>query len=81
VENKIAIIAIVVRELAASAKVNDLLHEYAPFIVGRMGIPYHDKGVSVISIIADAPPDDISTLAGKLGRITGITVKSVQIKI
>lgn len=80
-ENKIALIAVVVRELSGAAQVNDLLHEFAPVIVGRMGIPYRDKGVSVISIIADAPPDQISTLAGRLGRISGITVKSVQVKI
>lgn len=80
-ENKIALIAIVVGAPDAAARVNDLLHEYAASIVGRMGIPYRDKGVSIISIIVDAAPDSISSLAGKLGRIDGITVKSVQIKI
>ncbi len=80
-ENKIALIAIVVEDRGAAALVNDLLHEYAGSIVGRMGIPYRDKGVSIISIIVDAAPDAISSLAGKLGRISGISVKSVQVKI
>lgn len=80
-EHKIALVAIVVRELSASPKVNDLLHEYSGSIVGRMGIPCRDRGVSIISVIIDAPPDDISSFAGKLGRIEGISVKSVQVKL
>ncbi len=79
-ETKIALVGILVEELDASAKVNALLHGYAGYIVGRMGIPYRQKGVSVISVVLDAPRDVISALAGKLGMIGGISVKTVITK-
>lgn len=79
-ETKIALVGILVEELDASAKVNALLHDYADYIVGRMGIPYRQKGVSVISVVLDAPRDVISALSGKLGMIGGISVKTVITK-
>ncbi|MEG1847219.1 MAG: iron-only hydrogenase system regulator [Lachnospiraceae bacterium] len=79
-DDKIAIIGIFVKELSAAAEVNDLLHEYASCIIGRMGIPFHEKSVNIMSIIVCAPPDTISALSGKLGRIQGITAKSMQSK-
>ena len=57
-----------------------VLHSYADKIVGRMGLPYRDRGVNVISVIIDAPADDISALAGKLGKIDGISAKTMQSK-
>lgn len=80
-ETKIALIGIVVEDLNSSVKVNDLLHEYSKWIVGRMGIPYRDRGVSVISVVLDAPADEINTLSGKLGKIDGISVRALQTKV
>ena len=68
-ESRIAIIGIIVEDIDASSKVNDILHDYGMYILGRMGIPYHEKGVNIISIAIDAPQDIINTLAGKLGKV------------
>ena len=72
-ESRIAIIGIIVEDIDASSKVNDILHDYGMYILGRMGIPYHEKGVNIISIAIDAPQDIINTLAGKLGKVEGIS--------
>ncbi len=74
-ETRVAVISIIVEDLEQAAFVNDLLHKYAPFIAGRMGVPMRDKGISVIAVIADAPEDEIAALSGKLGRIENVTVK------
>lgn len=79
-ETKIALVGIIVEELNAAEKVNAVLHDYAGHIVGRMGIPYREKGVSVISVVLDAPRDVVSALSGKLGMIGGISVKTVITK-
>ena len=79
-ETKLSIIGIFIQSSEAVSLVNDLLHSYADRIVGRMGLPYRDRGVNVISVIIDAPADDISALAGKLGKIPGISVKTMQSK-
>ncbi|MDK2805601.1 MAG: hypothetical protein PWQ94_765 [Thermoanaerobacterium sp.] len=75
--NRIAVIGILVqnRELT-SEKVNRILSEYANIIVGRMGIPYKERNVSIISLIVDGTTDDIGALTGKLGSIEGVKVKS-----
>ncbi|WP_041589522.1 TM1266 family iron-only hydrogenase system putative regulator [Thermoanaerobacterium thermosaccharolyticum] len=75
--NRLAVIGILVqnRELT-SEKVNRILSEYANIIVGRMGIPYKERNVSIISIIVDGTTDDIGALTGKLGSIEGVKVKS-----
>ena len=75
-EKRIAVIAIVVDEISAVGEVNNILHEYSDMIIGRMGIPYRERGVSVISVAVDAVPDKISCLTGRLGRIAGISVKA-----
>jgi len=80
-EDCVAVIAIAVRDLSAAQAVNALLHEYAACILGRMGLPCHDRAVSLITVVLDAPADQINALAGKLGRIADISVKSVQIKL
>ena len=77
VETRVAVIAIIVREGAQVAALNDLLHRYGPYIVGRMGVPYREKGVNIISVAMDAPGDVISALSGKLGRLEGVTAKTV----
>ena len=72
-----AVISIIVEKSESVEALNALLHEYAEYIVGRMGIPYRKKGISMISIALDAEQDVINTLAGKLGRIEGVTAKAV----
>lgn len=79
-ETKLSIIGIFIESPESVSKVNDLLHDYSDKIVGRMGLPYRDRGVNVISVIIDAPADDISALAGKLGKIPGISAKTMQSK-
>ena len=73
---RIAVTAIVIDEQSAVNEVNSVLHEFSSIIIGRMGIPYKDKGVSVISVAVDAEPDIISSLTGRLGRIGGVSVKA-----
>lgn len=73
---RVAVMAIIVEKGEAVEKLNALLHEFSPYIIGRMGIPYKQKEISVVSVAMDAPQDTISALAGKLGNIDGISVKT-----
>lgn len=77
---RIGIVGIVIEDLACTERVNAILHEYAGIIIGRMGIPYRERGVSVIALMVDGSHDDISALTGKLGRIAGASVKSMITK-
>lgn len=79
-ESRLAIIGIFVYELVNVEKINNLLHEYNQYIIGRMGVPYKDKQVSVISIIVDGPNDIIGALSGKLGMVEGVSVKALYSK-
>ncbi len=79
-ETRIAVIGIIVEDKAMVGEVNSLLHEYGEYIIGRMGLPYEKKRVNIISVIVDAPMDKISALSGKLGRLRGISVKSLYSK-
>lgn len=79
-ETRIALIGIIVEDMDATEKLNSILHEYGQYIIGRMGIPYREKGISVISIVVDASNDVISSLSGKLGMIKGISVKTMYSK-
>lgn len=74
--NRVAVMAIIVEDREATEVLNSLLHDYGKYIVGRMGIPYREKGINIISIALDAPQDDISALAGKIGKISGVSVKT-----
>ena len=76
-ETRVAVLAVIVREGAAVTALNDLLHQYGAYIIGRMGVPYRQRGVNVISVAMDAPADVISALSGKIGRLPGITAKTV----
>ena len=76
-ETRVAVLAIIGKESASVAALNDFLHQYGDFIIGRMGIPYRQRGVNVISVAMDAPADVISALSGKIGRLPGITAKTV----
>ncbi len=79
-ETRVAVIGIIIENKDNSDKVNSVLHEYGDFIIGRMGIPYREKGISIISIAVDAPQTEISALSGKLGRIEGVSVKAAYAK-
>ena len=79
-ETRIAIIGIIVEDRNQAASVNNLLSEYSAYIKGRMGIPYDEKEVSVISIVMDAPMDIISALSGKLGALQGVSTKTIYSK-
>lgn len=76
-ETRVAVLAIIVREGASVEALNDLLHQYGKYIIGRMGVPYHARSVNIISVAIDAPADVISALSGKIGRLPGITAKTV----
>ena len=76
-ETKIAIIGIIINNLDSSEEINRVLHDYSDYIVGRMGIPYREKNLSVMSIVLDASTDIIGALTGKLGMIPEVSVKSV----
>lgn len=77
-EEKAAIIGIFIKNFDAVPMVNGILHDYAEDIIGRIGIPYRQKGLHVISIILSTTPDRISALSGRLGRIDGVTAKAMQ---
>lgn len=78
-ENRIAILGIIVENREASGEVNRLLHEYGEHIVGRMGIP-HSKACAIITVVLDCPNDTINALSGKLGRLPNVQVKSMMAK-
>ena len=76
-ETRIALIGIIVESTESVEQLNHLLHEYGSHIIGRMGIPYREKNVHIISVAIDAPQDVINALSGKIGRLAGITAKTV----
>ena len=76
-EARVAVLAIIVRKGSFVQMLNELLHQYGAYIIGRMGVPYRDRGVNIISGALDAPGDVISALSGKIGRLDGITAKTV----
>ncbi len=75
-ETRIAVIGIIIENPESVEKMNTILHEYSEYIVGRMGIPYRERKLHVISLVVDAPQDVISALSGKIGRIDGISAKT-----
>ncbi len=79
-ETRVAIIGILVENPDSVEQMNTILHEYGKFIIGRMGIPYHEKNVNIISIAVDAPQDIISSISGKVGRLPGVSAKTVYTK-
>ena len=80
-ETRIALIGIIVENTDSAPRLNSILHEYGKYIVGRMGVPYHKRSISVISIVLDAPNDIISALSGKLGMLPGVNIKTVYSKV
>ena len=73
--SRIAVVAIIIENPEAVGKINEYLHEVSDYIIGRMGIPYRDRKVHIISIAIDAPQDVISALSGKIGRLSGVSAK------
>lgn len=76
-ETRIAAISLIVEEPTSVEALNGILHEYAPYVLGRMGIPYREKGVNIICVAVDAPQNAINALTGKLGRLSGVSAKAV----
>lgn len=79
-ENRIGVVGIVVEDRSAAKRVNEILSEYSEMIVGRMGIPYRERQVAVISVIVDGSTDQIGAMTGKLGALPGVSVKSALTK-
>ena len=75
-ETRVAVMSIIVENQESVEKLNGILHEYGEFIIGRMGIPYRKRKISIISIALDAPQNTISSLAGKMGSLPGVSVKT-----
>ncbi len=78
---RIAALSVIVEDRSAAERVNTLLSEYGDYIVGRMGIPYREKHVSVISVVLDAPPAVVNALSGKLGSVPSVTAKALFAKV
>ena len=74
---RVAVMSIIVENSEMTAELNAVLHSYGEFIIGRMGIPYRQRGINIISVAIDAPQDVISTLSGKIGNLEGISTKTV----
>lgn len=79
-DNKLAVVAIIVETPDAAEYVNSILHAFRDNIIGRQGVPYRERGISVISVIVDAPQEEINSLSGKLGMINGVKSKVLTAK-
>ena len=76
-EKRVAVLGIIVEDMASAPKVNEVLNEYSEYIIGRMGLPHIEKNLNVISVVIDAPMDIINALSGKIGRVDGVSAKAV----
>ena len=81
IKTRVALIGIVIEDSGSTGRMNELLSQYGSYIIGRMGIPYREKNISIISIVLDAPENVISALSGKIGMLPGITAKTVYSKV
>ena len=79
-DTRIALIGIIVEDVSSTEKLNAILHDFGRYVVGRMGVPYRSRGMNIISVILDAPSDVISSLAGKLGMLKGVSIKTMYAK-
>ncbi|MBR5252401.1 MAG: iron-only hydrogenase system regulator [Clostridia bacterium] len=75
-ETRVAVMSIIVEEADTVEVLNAILHEYREYIIGRMGIPYREKQISIISIAVDAPQNTISAMSGRIGKLAGVSVKT-----
>lgn len=79
-ETRVAVISIIIEDPASVQPMNEVLHQYADYIIGRMGIPYRAKGINIISIAVDAPMNIINTLSGRIGKLPGVSAKAAYSK-
>jgi len=75
-ETRVAVMGIIVEDINSTEALNAILHEHGQYIIGRMGVPYREKNISIVSIALDAPQDTISSMAGKIGKLSGVSVKT-----
>ncbi len=80
-ETRVAVMAIIVEDTASAERINSILHEYGRYIIGRMGVPYREKSISVMSVAVDAPQDVISTMSGRIGKLNGVSVKTAYSQV
>ena len=80
-ETRVAVMGIIVEDTQRVEELNNLLHEYGKYIIGRMGLPYHKRNINIISVSLDAPQDTISALSGKIGKLSGVSVKTAYSNI
>ena len=80
-ENRIAVVSILVSDRSMSEQINILLSQFGDWIIGRMGIPYKEKDISILSIVMDAPVEKVNTLTGKIGKMKGVSVKALFGKV
>lgn len=80
-ENRIAVISIIAEERDQSSKINSILSEFGDFVIGRMGIPYKQKSLFIISVAVDAPAEVINTITGKIGQLSGVSAKTLMSKL
>lgn len=78
---RVAVIAIIIENSESAEGVNGILHNYRQYIIGRMGIPYREKGINIISVAVDAPEQEITALSGKIGRLKGVSAKTAYSKV
>lgn len=74
-ETRVAVMSIIIEEVDSVEKMNEILHQYSEYVIGRMGIPYRKKGINIVSVALDAPQDVISTMSGKIGKLNGVSSK------
>lgn len=75
-DSRVAVMSIIIEDMDAVEQVNAVLHEFGECIIGRMGIPYRQRKINIISIALDAPQDTISALSGRIGKMAGVSVKT-----
>jgi len=75
-ETRVAVMSIIVEDIRSADKINTILHEYGEYIIGRMGVPYRKRNISIISVALDAPQNTLASLAGKIGGLNGVSVKT-----
>ena len=79
-DTRVAVISLIIEDPDSVQAMNDILHQYSEYIIGRMGIPYRSRGINIISIAIDAPQDVINALSGKIGRLSGVSSKAAYSK-
>lgn len=80
-EFRIAVISIIVEDKNSVEALNNILHEYGQYIIGRFGLPYRERGINIICAVMEAPQDQISAMSGKIGRLKGVTAKATYSNI